>query len=76
MPDEYLEKLSYERRTDAWNRMLNDTESGAFHFVAENETGEIVGIASGGPERSGDAALVFTALRLRVRKQIFTSPRM
>jgi GNAT superfamily N-acetyltransferase len=50
----YLAKLSYKRRTDAWFRMLNSPQPGEFHFVAEDDAGNIVGIASGGLERSGD----------------------
>jgi L-amino acid N-acyltransferase YncA len=54
VPDDHLAKLSYESRTNFWMRILSDPESRAYHYVAEDELGQIVGIASGGPERSGD----------------------
>lgn len=56
VPDDHLAQLSAERRTNVWTRMLNDPESREFHLVAEDDAGQVIGIASGGPERSGDPA--------------------
>ncbi|WP_179031416.1 GNAT family N-acetyltransferase [Paenibacillus kribbensis] len=53
MPDEVLEQLSYEQRTELWNANLS-SEDGHLVFVAENEKGEIIGFVSGGPEKSGE----------------------
>ncbi|MEC0236932.1 GNAT family N-acetyltransferase [Paenibacillus kribbensis] len=53
MPDEVLERLSYEQRTELWNANLS-SEDGHLVFVAENEKGEIIGFVSGGPEKSGE----------------------
>ncbi len=53
MPDEVLERLSYEQRTELWNANLS-TEDGHLVYVAENEEGEIIGFVSGGPEKSGE----------------------
>jgi GNAT superfamily N-acetyltransferase len=52
--DGYLAALSYERRTQMWMRGLSDPESREFYYVAEEPSGEIIGFASGGPERTGD----------------------
>jgi HAD superfamily hydrolase (TIGR01509 family) len=52
--DDYLAALSYEKRTQMWTRGLSDPESREFYYVAEEPSGEIIGFASGGPERSGD----------------------
>src|SRR4051812_25159541 len=49
MPDDVLDNLSYERRTQLWAEALADPENSI--FVAETPTGEIVGVASGGPDR-------------------------
>jgi L-amino acid N-acyltransferase YncA len=54
IPDEYLAKLSYDGRTRFWERRLAAMADGEFAYVAEDEAGQIVGIAVGGPERSGD----------------------
>ncbi len=55
MPDPYLDGLSYEQRANYWYQFLNHTsQRGYFTYVAEEESGEIVGFASGGRERTGD----------------------
>lgn len=59
VPDEILANLSLERRLQHWSQTLcasNPTvTNNEFVFVAENETGAVVGFASGGPERTSDA---------------------
>jgi ribosomal protein S18 acetylase RimI-like enzyme len=52
--DEYLAGLSYEHRTQVWSQNLSDPQNTGFMYVAESGPGEIVGFASGGPERDGD----------------------
>lgn len=55
VPDEHLANLSYERRASGWYNILNRApENGYFTYVAEGESGEIIGFASGGQERTGD----------------------
>ena len=50
LPDEHLANLSYERREKLWiDYILSDAESRIFNYVAENDAGQIVGFASGGP---------------------------
>jgi GNAT superfamily N-acetyltransferase len=56
VPADYLANLSYAQREQFWHNILaNPTPSGCV-YVAAHETGEILGFASGGPERSGDTA--------------------
>jgi GNAT superfamily N-acetyltransferase len=55
MPGEVLDKLSHEKRAEEWRRCLSDAASASFTFIAESE-GLIVGFATGGPERDGNAA--------------------
>lgn len=50
VPDEYLNKLSYESREQMW---ANAIPSGGV-YVAENNEGLIVGFSKGGKERSGN----------------------
>jgi GNAT superfamily N-acetyltransferase len=53
VPDDFLAGLSVEKRTESWTALL--TAAGVrFTYVAEDDAGEIIGWASGGPERSGD----------------------
>ena len=59
IPDEHLASLSYERRAEAWQKILSDNaapipESLDFSYVALNSDKEIIGFAGGGRERSGD----------------------
>jgi GNAT superfamily N-acetyltransferase len=56
IPDEFLANLSYEKRENGWHQVLNNTpKDGNFTYISEDESGQIVGFANGGIERSGDA---------------------
>ena len=52
MPDELLSAFTFERRLATWSETLRG--GGEFVYVAES-AGRVVGFASGGPEREGDA---------------------
>jgi ribosomal protein S18 acetylase RimI-like enzyme len=56
VPDEYLAGLSYEKREEGWRWIFDysDSTDGNFTLVDEDDTGNIVGFANGGPERTGD----------------------
>jgi len=53
VPAAHLAALSYEQRESRWREILAPVGDGRCHFVAENDEGQIVGIATGGPERDG-----------------------
>jgi GNAT superfamily N-acetyltransferase len=53
VPDDYLAGLSEVARERSWARIL-DARGPEHVWVAETAYQEIVGFASGGPERSGD----------------------
>lgn len=53
MPDEHLDKLSYADRERSFTELIKDLNDDKFKFVAENNAGNIIGIAIGGLERSG-----------------------
>lgn len=53
MPADFLANLSYKQRENQWTRVLCGEASQEFVYVAADDTGQIVGFASGGPERSG-----------------------
>ena len=57
LPEDYLAEITLERRVPRWEESLNDPERAEEEcvFVAERETGEVFGFASGGREREGDA---------------------
>src|SRR5437762_14336358 len=57
LPDHILAGLTYEERERLWDRILSEgnLDAGVFCYVAEDESGEVIGFASGGPERTGDA---------------------
>jgi len=56
LPAEGLAGLSYERREHGWNEVLALVpEQRQVIFVAEDQTGQIVGFSSAGRETSGDA---------------------
>jgi ribosomal protein S18 acetylase RimI-like enzyme len=50
----YLEALSYDDREHYWQSLLERPERTTLVYVAEDDDGEIVGFASGGPEREGN----------------------
>src|SRR5690606_3137220 len=50
LPDSLLENLSYEKRTELWQRNLSREDN--YVYVAENEVGEIVGFADCGKRES------------------------
>jgi L-amino acid N-acyltransferase YncA len=57
VPDQTLADLSYEERERTWDRILSqeNRDRGVFCYVAQDESGLIVGFVSGGPESTGDA---------------------
>jgi ribosomal protein S18 acetylase RimI-like enzyme len=52
IPADYLSNLSYKQRENQWARVLCDTANHEFVYVAQTETGEIAGFASGGALRT------------------------
>ncbi len=57
VPQEYLDSLSFEKLTDNFKARLSDPNKlwpGWFYYIAEDDHGEIVGMAGGGPARDGD----------------------
>ena len=54
VPDDFLAQLSYEQRVRTWRDVLSTHGVTEFVFVAEAEASNIVGFASGGPDRSGN----------------------
>ncbi|EON71816.1 GNAT family N-acetyltransferase [Lysinibacillus sphaericus] len=50
IPQSYLEHLSYEKRENLWQQnILNE-----YVFVAENDSGEIIGFCSGGKNQNDE----------------------
>ena len=49
VPESYLQQLSYEQRTENWRRGIGKSVL----YVAEDDSGRIVGFATGGKERTG-----------------------
>ena len=56
LPDEFLAGLSYRARKSYWEQILTTARPTVSNFLAETERGEVVGLAAGGPERTGDEA--------------------
>ncbi|MBI3742262.1 MAG: GNAT family N-acetyltransferase, partial [Chloroflexi bacterium] len=52
LPEDFLAHLSVERREQQWREQLCAENSTAFCFVAEADSKQIVGFASGGAARS------------------------
>jgi ribosomal protein S18 acetylase RimI-like enzyme len=55
LPEDFLAGITLEDRTPRWEEELNRPTRAGFVFVAETAAGEVVGFASGGPERKRDA---------------------
>lgn len=52
LPEDFLANLSYEQRERFWQNIVSNADSSHRVYVAEDETGNLVGFASGGPERT------------------------
>ncbi|MFJ6207217.1 GNAT family N-acetyltransferase [Lysinibacillus sp. NPDC092081] len=50
LPDDFLNKLSYEQRTELWKKNISDATN--YVLVAENEQDEIIGFATGGTRKT------------------------
>ena len=44
IPDEYLDKLSYEQRTELWKKNISEADN--YVIVAETDEEEIIGFAT------------------------------
>jgi L-amino acid N-acyltransferase YncA len=55
LDDAFLQNLSVQRRAKSWEELLSNPEHPAFLYVAEDETGMIVGFVSGRTERENNA---------------------
>ncbi|MBD0312344.1 MAG: GNAT family N-acetyltransferase, partial [Microcoleus sp. T3-bin5] len=54
IPAYYFAQLSYEKGESRWQEILKNVKNtGDFVCVAENDSGQIVGFAAGGCERTG-----------------------
>lgn len=53
IPAEFLASMDVGRRAAVWHTGLTDSTRRHCYFVAEDTAGQIVGFASGGPEREG-----------------------
>lgn len=51
-PDSYLDDLKYEDRENLWKRVIEAGYEKSCLYIAENEEGDIIGFANGGPERT------------------------
>jgi ribosomal protein S18 acetylase RimI-like enzyme len=63
IPNEFLDNLSYDQRTDLWIRNISNEQN--YVFVAENDEGHIIGFADGGKREtnkvnhSGDLTSIY-----------------
>ncbi len=54
VPQDYLDGLSYEKGTRAWQVRISLPASLWFTYIAVTDEGKTVGFVSAGPERTGD----------------------
>ena len=54
VPKMHLAGLSYRDRESKWLEILATASPRTSNFVAETESGDVVGFADGGPDRGGD----------------------
>jgi GNAT superfamily N-acetyltransferase len=58
VPSDFLARLSYTKREQLWHTILSRSTPNVFVYVAADASGNIVGFASGGPERSGKTTYI------------------
>jgi ribosomal protein S18 acetylase RimI-like enzyme len=51
IPNDFLDSLSYDKQEAKWNELIKNRKT--ITFVAENPLKQIIGFATGGPERTG-----------------------
>ena len=54
VPADFLSHLSYQARESGWSDILGQERPATSIFVAATTDGEVIGFASGGPEREGN----------------------
>ena len=54
VPDDLLDGITEESRRRHWDGVLAEPGGAEFVYVAEDAGGQLIGIASGGPELGGD----------------------
>ncbi|GAC1347915.1 MAG: GNAT family N-acetyltransferase [Ktedonobacteraceae bacterium] len=54
VPDEFLDNMSYAGNESRWAERLSDVDNQVYTFVAIDESGQIFGFVSGGPNRDND----------------------
>ena len=54
VPKKHLAGLSYRDRESKWFEILTTASPRTSNFVAETESGDVIGFADGGPEREGN----------------------
>jgi L-amino acid N-acyltransferase YncA len=54
LPDDFLNNLSYEQRTELWKKNISDATN--YVLVAENEQDEIIGFATGGTRKTNSVS--------------------
>ena len=54
VPKKHLAGLSYRDRESKWFEILTTASPRTSNFVAEAESGDVIGFADGGPEREGN----------------------
>lgn len=69
VPDAYLANLTYESRENQWRNILSTTGNPSVLMVAENESKQVIGFASGGKEREGNPAYTGELYAIYLPKQ-------
>jgi ribosomal protein S18 acetylase RimI-like enzyme len=69
IPDDYLDKLSYDQAENMWRQRISSLEPPGLIYVVEIPEGVIVGFATGGPERTGDHSYDSEIYAIYVLKQ-------
>ncbi|HEY8292870.1 MAG TPA: GNAT family N-acetyltransferase [Thermomicrobiales bacterium] len=54
VPDDLLDAITEESRRQHWDDVLAERDGMEFVYIAEDDDGHLLGIASGGPEVGGD----------------------
>ena len=54
VPDDFLDRLSVDRRAEMWRGAIDDRPRTAGVFVAADDVGQLVGFSSCGPNRDAD----------------------
>ncbi len=69
VPDEHLANMTYSSYEKRWMYNLTNNTDGSFTYIAEDDSGQIIGFVSGGSERTDDTIYIGELYAIYILKE-------